>query len=113
MTTAMASGWMRIRGIRRRRVIDRGFVLSDHVDWPGLLQSIQATKAENVWVTHGFASQVVRHLQASGISAQAIATRFRGELDEVAADGDDAETDSSLPLFDAPERGPDSSPEIE
>ncbi|MDQ3607194.1 MAG: ligase-associated DNA damage response exonuclease, partial [Gemmatimonadota bacterium] len=49
-STAFASGWMRIRGARRRRSVDRGFVLSDHVDWPALLEAIQATGAERVWV---------------------------------------------------------------
>jgi putative mRNA 3-end processing factor len=53
-STAFASGWMRIRGTRRRRAIDRGFVLSDHVDWSGLLQTIAETGAERVWVTHGY-----------------------------------------------------------
>src|SRR5512134_2443170 len=52
--TAFASGWMRVRGARRRRSVDRGFTLSDHVDWPGLLAAIDATGAERVWVTHGF-----------------------------------------------------------
>ena len=37
--TAFASGWMRVRGNRRRRGFDRGFVLSDHADWPELLQT--------------------------------------------------------------------------
>ena len=45
-SSAFASGWMRLRGTRRRRAIDRGFVLSDHVDWPGLLAAIDATGAE-------------------------------------------------------------------
>jgi hypothetical protein len=47
------SGWMRIRGTRRRRSLDRGFVLSDHADWPALLGAIDQTGAETVWVTHG------------------------------------------------------------
>ncbi|RMG54124.1 MAG: ligase-associated DNA damage response exonuclease, partial [Bacteroidetes bacterium] len=49
-----ASGWMRLRGARRRRAVDRGFILSDHADWPGLLQAIKATGAERVFVTHGY-----------------------------------------------------------
>ena len=52
--TAFASGWMLVRGARRRRSLDRGFPLSDHVDWPGLLEAIEATGAERVWVTHGY-----------------------------------------------------------
>ena len=45
-STAFASGWMRIRGTRRRRSLDRGFVFSDHADWSGLLRAIEATGAD-------------------------------------------------------------------
>src|SRR5256885_12831574 len=79
ISTGFASGWMRIRGARRRRSLDRGFVLSDHVDWPSLLGAIDATGAERVWVTHGFREPVVRWLQAKGIDAEAIASRWEGE----------------------------------
>ena len=79
-SAAMASGWMRIRGTRRRRTLDRGFVLSDHADWPGLLSVIEATGAETVWTTHGYASVMARHLQELGRNTLTIETRFRGEL---------------------------------
>jgi putative mRNA 3-end processing factor len=82
ISTAFASGWMQIRGTRRRRAIDRGFVLSDHVDWPGLLDAIEATGAETVWVTHGYAAVVARWLREKGLNAQALATQFVGERDE-------------------------------
>jgi len=78
-TTAFASGWMTIRGTRRRKAVDRGFVLSDHADWPGLLQAIRATQAERIWVTHGYVHVMVRHLQSLGLQAEAIPTRFQGE----------------------------------
>jgi putative mRNA 3-end processing factor len=80
--TAFASGWMRVRGARRRRSVDRGFTLSDHVDWPGLLAAIDATGAQRVWVTHGFTTPMVRWLSERGIEAQAVATRFEGETDD-------------------------------
>jgi len=81
---------MRVRGARRRRGVDRGFTLSDHVDWPGLLSAIDATGAERVWVTHGFTAPVVRWLTERGIDARAIATRFEGERDDVAVDEGEA-----------------------
>lgn len=93
LSTAFASGWMRIRGMRRRQAIDRGFVLSDHVDWPGLLRVIEATGAEQVWVTHGYTAVVVRWLQEQGLQAKAIQTRFEGERGEVTDDGDGEEVD--------------------
>ena len=80
-STAIASGWMQIRGARRRRAVDRGFPLSDHADWNGLLSAIAATGAEQVWVTHGYTSVMVRWLTEHGLSARAIATRFEGELE--------------------------------
>ncbi len=80
-STAFASGWMRIRGARRRRSVDRGFVLSDHVDWPSLLETISATGAERVLVTHGYREPVVRWLTERGIDAHVIASQWEGELD--------------------------------
>ena len=94
ISTAMASGWMRVRGIRRRRAVDRGFVISDHIDWPDLLTAIELSQAENIWVTHGYVSQVVRHLQSRGLNAQAVATEFRGELEIEAADEVDTDAES-------------------
>lgn len=88
--TAFASGWMRVRGQRRRRSVDRGFVLSDHVDWPSLLAAIRATEASCVWVTHGYREPVVRWLREHGLEAQSVASRWEGESDEAdaAAEGE-------------------------
>jgi putative mRNA 3-end processing factor len=80
-STAFASGWMRIRGTRRRRSLDRGFVLSDHVDWPSLVSVIRETGAENVWVTHGYREPVVRWLEEHGVSARVVQSRWEGELE--------------------------------
>jgi putative mRNA 3-end processing factor len=84
--TAFASGWMRVRGARRRRGVDAGFTLSDHVDWPQLLGAVSATGAERVWVTHGFTGPVVQWLTEQGLDARAIATRWEGERDDAAVD---------------------------
>lgn len=85
-SSAFASGWMTIRGTRRRRAVDRGFVLSDHADWPGLLDAVRATAAERVWVTHGYVAVLVRHLQSLGLDAQALATQYHGERPDDAED---------------------------
>jgi putative mRNA 3-end processing factor len=82
VSLAMASGWMRVRGVRRRRVVDRGFVISDHVDWLGLMAAVKETEAESVWVTHGYTDQVVRHLRSQGWNARTVQTQFRGELED-------------------------------
>ncbi|HJP56336.1 MAG TPA: ligase-associated DNA damage response exonuclease [Gemmatimonadales bacterium] len=81
-SAAFASGWMRVRGARRRRALDRGFTLSDHVDWPALLAAIDATGASRIWVTHGFTGPVTRWLTERGLEARALATRFEGERDD-------------------------------
>ncbi len=86
LSTGFASGWMRIRGARRRRSLDRGFVLSDHADWPGLLSAIDATGASQVWVTHGYRLPLVRWLEEKGLAAMAVETRFEGEQDEAGAE---------------------------
>ncbi|QDT02032.1 Ribonuclease [Rubripirellula lacrimiformis] len=95
VSTAMASGWMAVRGARRRRSVDRGFVVSDHVDWPSLMQAIDLCDPETVWVTHGYSAVVARHLNEQGRSAEVLETSARSESDEdAAADVDvDMETD--------------------
>jgi putative mRNA 3-end processing factor len=79
----LASGWMRVRGNRRRRGLDRGFPLSDHADWGGLLAAIEATGAERVLATHGFSGPLVRYLKERGLDASVLATAY-GEEDEAA-----------------------------
>jgi len=83
---AFASGWMQLRGARRRNAVDRGFVLSDHADWPGLMCAIGATGADRVIVTHGQVPVMVRWLQEQGLEAQAFETEFAGETGAEATD---------------------------
>ena len=74
--TGFASGWMALRGIRRRRSGDRGFVISDHADWDGLLDAITQTEAENIYVTHGYTDIFTRFLNENGWNAQVVPTEF-------------------------------------
>ena len=80
---AFASGWMQLRGARRRRSVDRGFVLSDHADWPGLQRAIDATGAERVIVTHGYEAVMVRWLTDQGLEASAFETEYGDDDDEL------------------------------
>ncbi len=77
--TAFASGWMALRGIRRRRAADRGFTISDHADWPGLIEAIRATGATRVIATHGYTAAFSRWLAENGWQAGTFETRFEGE----------------------------------
>ena len=81
LSTGIASGWMTFRGTRRRKALDRGFVLSDHVDWLGLLGSVAATGASRVLVTHGYTAVVVRWLTEQGLEAEVLPTHYEGERD--------------------------------
>jgi putative mRNA 3-end processing factor len=76
---AFASGWMAIRGARRQRAVDQGFVLSDHADWPSLQRAIAATGAERIFVTHGNIETMVRWLVEQGYDARGMDTEFEGE----------------------------------
>lgn len=82
---AFASGWMQLRSTRRRRGLDRGFVISDHADWPGLMQAITATGCERVIVTHGYEAVMVRHLRELGLLAGSFRTAYGDEHIEALA----------------------------
>lgn len=74
-----ASGWMTLRGARRRRAVDRGFVLSDHADWKGLNEAVLATEADRVYVTHGYTHIFSKWLTEKGIQSFTVETQFEGE----------------------------------
>jgi putative mRNA 3-end processing factor len=82
VSTAFASGWMALRGVRRRRAADRGFVISDHADWAGLNAAITATGAERVYVTHGYTDVFARWLCDQGLDARVLATEFGSDEDD-------------------------------
>jgi putative mRNA 3-end processing factor len=76
---AFASGWMQVRGVRRRSQYERGFVLSDHADWPGLIASIEQSGARKVLATHGNTEALVRYCVDHDIDAVALRTELGGE----------------------------------
>lgn len=82
--TGICSGWMSLRGTRRRRAADRGFALSDHCDWPSLNEAIRLTGAEQVYVTHGYTAAYARYVNENlhGVQAAEVHTLFGSEEDE-------------------------------
>lgn len=86
--TGSASGWMAFRGARRRRAVDKGFVLSDHCDWQGLLESITATGAEKVIATHGYSDLFSKYLRELGYDARTAKTQYEGESGEMDGKGE-------------------------
>jgi putative mRNA 3-end processing factor len=98
------SGWMSIRGAKKRRAADRGFVLSDHADWDGLISAIDATRCEKVYLTHGYTASFARYLSEIGFDAHEVHTLYGGDdveeeggltLPPAAHSGDDVATDLS------------------
>ncbi|MGA0371158.1 MAG: ligase-associated DNA damage response exonuclease [Paracoccaceae bacterium] len=87
LSTAFVSGWMGLRGVRRRRAGDRGFVMSDHADWEGLNQAILETGAENIYVTHGYTDIFSKWLIENGYHAKVVPTQFGEDIEE---EGDEA-----------------------
>ncbi len=87
--TATASGWMTFRGARRRRAIDKGFVLSDHADWEELLEAIKTTGCEKVIATHGYTDIFARYLQEQGYDARTEKTQYEGENLDAKDDNED------------------------
>ena len=83
---AFASGWMQLRGARRRGSYDKGFVLSDHADWPGLMGAIGATGASRVIVTHGSIPVMVRYLTEQGLQAESFHTEYGDDAAEEKAE---------------------------
>jgi len=107
VSIAQASGWMTVRGIRRRRGCERGFVLSDHADFPGLVAAVEATGARRVLVTHGSSESFARFLRGRGLDADVLATRFTGEQ----PDRDDSEPEEPAADSDGVSTTDDESPE--
>ena len=89
--TASASGWMTFRGARRRRAIDKGFVLSDHCDWQGLLRCIEATGANRIICTHGYSEIFSKFLREKGYEAKSESTLYEGELAEIGLEQQEAD----------------------
>lgn len=82
----VCSGWMQVRGHARRQNVDTGFALSDHADWPGLLNTVKATGATQVYVTHGFTAAFARYLNECGIAAAEVQTAYGNEEDDTGSE---------------------------
>ncbi|RYZ70078.1 MAG: ligase-associated DNA damage response exonuclease, partial [Proteobacteria bacterium] len=99
-STGFASGWMRVRGARRRKGYDRGFVLSDHADWPGLLSTARDTGAQLILPTHGASETLSRKLIEMGLQAEPLGlTAYENEEQEESRDekSNAAESDAQKP----------------
>jgi putative mRNA 3-end processing factor len=82
-SVAVASGWMSLRGAKKRRNVDTGFIISDHADWEQLKTAVKECGAQTVYVTHGYSSSFSRWLNENGINSKEIETKFQGEMEEI------------------------------
>ncbi|MDT8346805.1 MAG: ligase-associated DNA damage response exonuclease [Flavobacteriaceae bacterium] len=80
--TAFVSGWMQLRGTRRRRSVDKGFVLSDHADWKEILEAVKATGCERVITTHGYQNELAQYLTEIGYQSTAHHSLFNTEEEQ-------------------------------
>ncbi len=83
LSLGICSGWMQVRGNARRRNADRGFVLSDHADWPSLLKAVELCGAEKVYTTHGFTAAFSRFLNDMGIASEEVKTEYGTEETDI------------------------------
>ncbi|MEM1182359.1 MAG: DNA ligase-associated DEXH box helicase, partial [Acidobacteriota bacterium] len=85
-STAFVSGWMTLRGRRRQRSVDRGFILSDHADWPALIRTVEETGARRVLTTHGYSDVLARYLRERGLDAEPLETLYGGDGEDSAVE---------------------------
>jgi putative mRNA 3-end processing factor len=67
---AFASGWMMVRQRAKQGGVELPLVVSDHCDWPELLETITELSPGEVWVTHGREEALVRWCELKGIAAK-------------------------------------------
>jgi len=80
---AMCSGWMQLRGARRRKGVDQGFILSDHCDWAQLNQAVLATGAEHIYITHGYEENYAKWLRETyHLDAHILKTLYHNQEEE-------------------------------
>ena len=95
VSVGICSGWMTLRGARRRKAVDRGFVLSDHVDWKDLNTAVASTEAERVIVTHGYTKVYTRYLRDQGLRADEAETEYTGETLDIDKEDKDSSKDAA------------------
>lgn len=76
---AYASGWMTIKQRTKQSLVECPLVISDHADWNELRETIKASGAETVWVTHGREDALVHWCKTEGIQAEPLALQGREE----------------------------------
>ncbi|CAL1692070.1 hypothetical protein MMB232_02226 [Brevundimonas subvibrioides] len=86
--TAFASGWMLVKARAKQRGVELPLVISDHADWPELIQTFEEVKPEELWITHGREEGLLRWAEINGVKARALRlVGYEDEDEEVATEG--------------------------
>lgn len=80
--TAFASGWMGVKARARQRGVELPLVISDHADWPELIQTFEELAPEEIWITHGREEGLLRWAELKGVKARALRLVGYDEDDE-------------------------------
>jgi Cft2 family RNA processing exonuclease len=77
--TLYLSGWAVDTGAKFRFGVDEALPLSDHADFPGLIEYVRRVNPKKIFTTHGPAD-FARHLRALGYQAEPLAPQTQREL---------------------------------
>lgn len=70
--TAMVSGWGLDKAAKYRYRVDEVFPLSDHADYPELLQTVESVQPRVIYTVHGFTREFAADLRRRGHDARAL-----------------------------------------
>ena len=80
----MASGWMHVKQRARQRGAELPLIISDHADWNELLQTVQDSGAQKIWVTHGREDALVYCCRQQGLEAEPLSIQGLEEEEDAA-----------------------------
>lgn len=78
--TAVITGWAMDSSCRFRSGTDAAFPLSDHADYPGLIEFVESVAPKKVFTLHGFAADFARVLREQGFDTQSLSEQEQLDL---------------------------------
>ncbi len=70
--TAMVSGWALDASAKYRYGVDEVFPLSDHADYPELLETVERVQPRLIYTVHGYTREFAADLRRRGWDARAL-----------------------------------------
>lgn len=78
--TAMMTGWALQPGAKFRYQVDEIFPLSDHADYPELIETVEEVRPQRVWLVHGYTREFAADLRLRGVEAWTLESADQLEL---------------------------------